>query len=106
MPAFPVRAVVPSPTPAAEPPQIRPTQSAQQVQPAPSRNKKLTINLQDHLVEEAKNAFWVDRGTYATFSSWVAEALQRQIEDTMARHRLTALPQRPGDGLPPGRPLK
>lgn len=65
----------------------------------------MTINVPADLVDEAKNAFWVERGTYRSFSSWVAEALHRQIEQTMQRHGIEALPPRPGDGLPPGRPL-
>lgn len=69
------------------------------------RSQKMTINVPAELVDEAKNAFWVDRGAYRSFSSWVAEALQRQIQETMSRHGIQALPQRPGDGLPPGRPL-
>jgi hypothetical protein len=66
----------------------------------------MTINVSAELVDEAKNAFWVDRGDYRSFSAWVAEALQRQIQQTMDRHGISALPPRPGDGLPPGRPLK
>jgi hypothetical protein len=65
----------------------------------------MTINVPAALVDEAKNAFWVDRDSYRSFSSWVAEALHRQIEQTMQRHGIEALPPRPGDGLPPGRPL-
>lgn len=66
----------------------------------------MTINVPPDLVDAAKNAFWADRGGYRTFSAWVAEALERQIADTMTRHGLRQLPQRPGEDLPPGRPLK
>jgi hypothetical protein len=66
----------------------------------------MTINVPTDLVDAAKNAFWADRGEYRTFSAWVAEALERQIADTMHRHGLSRLPARPGEGLPPGRPLK
>lgn len=73
---------------------------------AASRTQKMTINVPTDLVDAAKNAFWADRGGYRTFSAWVAEALERQITDTMTRHGLQQLPTRPGEGLPPGRPLK
>jgi hypothetical protein len=66
----------------------------------------MTINVPGDLIDAAKNAFWVDRGDYRTFSAWVAEALERQIADTMQRRGLRQLPDRPGEGLPPGRPLK
>lgn len=92
IPATAPRTLAPAPQPAAR--------------PAPPRNVKMTINVPAELVDEAKNAFWVERGSYRSFSSWIAEALQRQIAETMTRHDLTALPARPDVDLPPGRPLK
>jgi hypothetical protein len=89
MPATPPRTLAPAPQPV-----------------APPRNVKMTINVPAELVDEAKNAFWADRGSYRSFSAWIAEALQRQIEETMTRHSLTTLPDRPTNDLPPGRPLK
>lgn len=75
-------------------------------EPEPSsRSEKMTINIPAALINEAKDAYWVDRGSYRTFSEWIAEALQRQIQDTMTRHGLEQLPTRPARGLPPGRPL-
>ncbi len=85
-------------------PAARPAPPAAATAPV-ARTQKMTINVPTELVDEAKNAFWVDRGSYRTFSAWVAEALERQIQETRQRHRIDVLPPRPGDGLPPGRPL-
>lgn len=86
--------------PAAEPPLSATTPTAPE-----SRSEKITLNIPASLISDAKDAYWADRGTYRTFSEWVGEALQRQIQDTMSRHRLRELPPRPASGLPPGRPL-
>jgi hypothetical protein len=65
----------------------------------------MTINIPTDLVNQAKDAYWMDRLDYRSFSAWVSEALQRQIEQTLTRHGVDTVPARPGDGLPPGRPL-
>lgn len=69
------------------------------------RTKKVTLNISPSLLEEAKDAFWVDLGEYRSFSEWVAHALREHIESTKRRHRLTVLPKRPHKDLPTGRPI-
>ncbi|MCW2899052.1 MAG: hypothetical protein JWO67_1317 [Streptosporangiaceae bacterium] len=73
--------------------------------PAPSRNQKMTINIPGELVDQAKDAFWLDHRDYRSFSAWVSEALRQQIAQTMARHGVDSLPARPTTDLPAGRPL-
>jgi hypothetical protein len=65
----------------------------------------MTINIPADLVNQAKDAFWLDHRDYRSFSAWVSEALRRQIEQAMARHGVDSLPARPVTDLPPGRPL-
>jgi hypothetical protein len=69
-------------------------------------NQKMTVNISRDVADRAKDAFWLARGQYRTFSAWVEDALLRHIEATKAAHGLDELPRRPGGGsLPPGRPL-
>jgi hypothetical protein len=71
-----------------------------------TRNQKMTVNISSEVVDRAKDAFWLARGEYRTFSSWVEDALRRHIDATRVAHDLDELPHRPGGGsLPPGRPL-
>jgi Arc/MetJ-type ribon-helix-helix transcriptional regulator len=72
---------------------------------ASGRPKKMTVNLDNQLQEDAKDAFWLARGQYRTFSAFVEEALRRHIRDTMDAHSVDQLPRRPGGSLPTGRPL-
>jgi hypothetical protein len=65
----------------------------------------MTINIPAELVNQAKDAFWLDHRDYRSFSAWVSEALRQQIEQTMTRHGVDSLPHRPLTDLPPGRPL-
>jgi hypothetical protein len=115
-PAVPVAARVPDP---ASPPQ--PESPATPEKPAtaetvpfpvsapnpetPSRSQKLTVNIDRQLIDQAKDAFWLARGEYRTFSAWVEAALRRHIDATKEAHGVDELPQRPGGPLPPGRPL-
>jgi hypothetical protein len=69
-------------------------------------SQKMTVNVSRDLVDQAKDAFWLARGEYRTFSAWVEDALRRHIDATKAAHDVDTLPRRPGGGaLPPGRPL-
>ena len=65
----------------------------------------MTVNIDSVLAGLAKDAFWLGRGEYRTFSAWVEEALRRQIAATKAEHGVEDLPPRPGGSLPTGRPL-
>lgn len=66
----------------------------------------MTVNISHHVIDQAKDAFWLARGEYRTFSAWVEDALRRHIDATKTAHSLDDLPHRPGRGpLPPGRPL-
>lgn len=69
-------------------------------------SQKMTVNVSRDLIDQAKDAFWLARGEYRTFSAWVEDALRRHIDATKAAHDVDTLPRRPGGGaLPPGRPL-
>lgn len=65
----------------------------------------MTVNVSSELIGEAKDAFWLARGEYQTFSGWVAEAIRRHIDATKTAHGVEELPARPGGSLPTGRPL-
>lgn len=65
----------------------------------------MTINVSGELIEQAKDAFWLARSDYRTFSGWVEDAMRRHIEATKAARGLDALPRRPSGPLPTGRPL-
>jgi hypothetical protein len=68
--------------------------------------QKMTVTISTDTADQAKDAFWLARGEYRTFSAWVEDALRRHIDATKAAHGLNNLPHRPGGGsLPPGRPL-
>ncbi len=69
------------------------------------RRQKMTINVSSALVDQAKDAFWVARGEYRSFSAWVEDALRRHIDTTRAAHDLDELPPRPHVELPTGRPI-
>lgn len=72
----------------------------------PATSQKMTVNVSRDLIDQAKDAFWLARGEYRTFSAWVEDALRRHIDATKAAHDVDTLPRRPGGGaLPPGRPL-
>ena len=72
----------------------------------PTASQKMTVNVSRDLIDQAKDAFWLARGEYRTFSAWVEDALRRQIDATKAAHDVDTMPRRPGGGaLPPGRPL-
>ncbi|MDT5044936.1 MAG: hypothetical protein QOG75_789 [Mycobacterium sp.] len=71
-----------------------------------SASQKMTVNVSRDLIDQAKDAFWLARGEYRTFSAWVEDALRRHIDATKAAHDVDTMPRRPGGGaLPPGRPL-
>jgi hypothetical protein len=101
MPPFPATPAPPAAP--ATPPAVtrRPSEATTR-----DRNTKVTINIPAELIDEAKNAFWVQRGSYRSFSAWIADAVQHKIAETMTEHGLTALPPRPYEDLPPGRPVK
>lgn len=70
-----------------------------------SGSQKLTVNVPRDLVGRAKDAYWLARGEYRTFSAWVEAALVEQIERTKTEHGVEEIPPRPGGSLPTGRPL-
>jgi len=95
-------------TPETPPPPAMVTMAAKPAMPetAAGANQKMTINISKDIADQAKDAFWLARGEYRTFSAWVEDALRRHIDATKAAHGLDDLPRRPGGGsLPPGRPL-
>ena len=83
-----------------------PMSASPEVAEKPARvSQKMTINVNTELVDDAKNAFWMDRREYQSFSEWVSEAIQNQVELTKTRHGVQELPARPRRDLPAGRPL-
>lgn len=70
-----------------------------------SRSQKMTVNLDRLLIDQAKDAFWLARSDYRTFSAWVEDALRRHIDTTKHTHDVDELPRRPGGSLPTGRPI-
>lgn len=100
----------PTPSPDSDPgPTIevtRETESLLDSAKPSARSKKMTVNIAGDLEADAKNAYWVERDEYRTFSDWVAEAISRHVEETKRRRGLDDLPVRPGGGLPTGRPLR
>lgn len=69
-------------------------------------HQKMTVNASRALIDQAKDAFWLARGEYRTFSAWIEDALRRHIDATKTAYGVDTLPPRPGGGaLPPGRPL-
>lgn len=72
----------------------------------PATSQKMTVNVSRDLIDQSKDAFWLARGEYRTFSAWVEDALRRHIDATKAAHDVDTLPPRPGGGaLPSGRPI-
>lgn len=74
-------------------------------QPVATPARKMTVTVSADLAEQAKDAFWMARAEYRTFSAWVEDALRRHIDATRHAHDVDALPPRPGGPLPTGRPL-
>lgn len=94
-------------TPATQPkPETAVNPVTPETDPFPEQgSQKLTVNVPRDLVGQAKDAFWLARGEYRTFSAWVEAALAEQIERTKAAHGVEEIPPRPGGSLPTGRPL-
>ena len=93
-------------TPATPATVATPTTVAKPATLEPATSQKMTVNVSRDLIDQAKDAFWLARGEYRTFSAWVEDALRRHIDATKAAHDVDTLPRRPGGGaLPPGRPL-
>lgn len=69
------------------------------------RSRKVTVNVSADLAEQAKDAYWIARGEYRTFSAWVEAAMRRHIDATRRAHDVDEIPARPGGSLPTGRPL-
>lgn len=88
------------------PPVTEPLPVGDSAPPPPASSAKVTLNLPTDLIDDAKDAYWVERDDYPNFSGWVAAALERRIQDLMDRRELTTLPPRPRRSLPSGRPLK
>ena len=83
-----------------------PAQALPQSQPkAGPTHQKMTINISTELVDKAKDAFWMDRREYHSFSEWISEAIHNQVEAAKTRHDVQTLPARPRRDLPSGRPL-
>jgi hypothetical protein len=64
----------------------------------PSRttgSQKLTVNIDRQLIDQAKDAFWLARGEYRTFSGWVEAALRRHIDATKEAPVSTSSPSAP-----------
>lgn len=72
---------------------------------AATTSQKMTVNINRELAEQAKDAFWLARGEYRTFSAWIEDALRHHIEATKHVHGVDDVPARPGGSLPTGRPL-
>lgn len=72
---------------------------------AAATSVKMTVNINRDLAEQAKDAFWLARGEYRTFSAWIEDALRHHIEATKHVHGVDDVPARPGGSLPTGRPL-
>lgn len=68
-------------------------------------SQKMTVNISRDLAEQAKDAFWLARGEYRTFSAWIEDALRHHIDATKHAHGADDIPARPGGSLPTGRPL-
>jgi hypothetical protein len=76
------------------------------VNPGNPASQKMTVNVSRDLIGQAKDAFWLARGEYRTFSAWIEDALRRHIDATKTAHGVDNLPRRPGGGaLPSGRPI-
>jgi len=61
--------------------------------------QKTTVNVSRDLADQVKDAFWLARGEYRTFSAWVEDALRRRhIDATKAAHDVDTVPRRPGGG--------
>lgn len=87
-------------------PATAPNPATPETDPFPGQgSQKLTVNVPRDLVGQAKDAYWLARGEYRTFSAWVEAALVEQIERTKATHGVENIPPRPGGSLPTGRPL-
>ena len=69
------------------------------------RSKKVTVNLDVDLDEQAKAAFWLVHDSYANYSAWVSEALREKIEKVKEEAGIDELPARPGGPLRTGRPF-
>lgn len=101
-PTPPIPATPATPTTAETPATVTKTATLEK----PAASQKMTVNVSRDLIDQAKDAFWLARGEYRTFSAWVEDALRRHIDATKAAHDVDTLPRRPGGGaLPPGRPL-
>jgi hypothetical protein len=66
---------------------------------------KLTVNLPPDVIGRAKDAFWLARDDYRTFSAWVEDALRRHVDHTKQVRSLEQIPVRPRGPLPTGRPV-
>jgi hypothetical protein len=76
------------------------------VNPGNPASQKMTVNVSRDLIGQAKDAFWLARGEYRTFSAWIEDALRRHIDATKTAHGVDNLPRRPGgEALPSGRPI-
>jgi len=60
--------------------------------------QKTTVNVSRDLADQVKDAFWLARGEYRTFSAWVEDALRLYIDATKAAHDVDTVPRRPGGG--------
>jgi hypothetical protein len=63
--------------PVGVPRNISPGQRPAEPEPIP-----ITVSVPAELVDEATDAYHADRESYPDFSSWVAEAVQRRLEET------------------------
>ena len=57
------------------------------------------------VIGTAKDAFWLARDDYRTFSAWVEDALRRHVDHTKHVRSVEQIPVRPSGPLPTGRPV-
>lgn len=103
-PPTPVTGPIPTtdPIPTTEPLPATPATPGSQ---SAGRIQKLTVNLSADAIGAAKDAFWLARDDYRTFSAWVEDALRRHVDHTKQAHAVEQIPARPRGPLPTGRPV-
>ena len=105
-PALPPAPVTNTPPPATDPlPTTEPLPATPARRTPLAGSQKLTVNLPPDVIGTAKDAFWLARDDYRTFSAWVEDALRRHVDHTKQLRSVEQIPVRPSGPLPTGRPV-